>query len=184
MQYSGSASYDNKNCSSEFGYKYDVLISFHFFFYNMSFAAFVGAEGYQLQHEWIIKELTLLFSNDEFNHVLFTPPENYNINSVDLQTIRYTTKHLNGLGYEDGSTPYSFLHQYISKLKNCTVYCYGQTIKNFLQQQLPFTIIVNIQELNYKMPRTLPSADCGRNHNPRHCSLSKAKTVKDFIEEP
>ena len=149
----------------------------------MCFAVFVGAEGYQLQHDWIIKELTLLFSNGEFNHVLFAPPENFHISSIDLQTIRYTTKHLNGLGYQDGAIPYSFLQQYISKLRNCMIYCHGEATKNLVQQQIPFASIVNIQELNYKMPRELRDVECGRNHNPRYCSLAKAKAIKDFIED-
>ena len=149
----------------------------------MCFVVFVGAEGYRLQYEWVIKELTLLFSNGEFNHVLFAPPEKFHVSSVDLQTIRYTTKHLTGLGYQDGAIPYSFLQQYISKLERCTVYCYGQTIKNLLEQQIPYTTVVDIKELGYKMPIELPVAECGRNHNPRYCSLAKAKTIKEFIDQ-
>ena len=84
----------------------------------MCFVVVVGAEGYQLQYERIIKELTLLFSNGEFNHVLFAPPEKFHISNIDLQTIRYTTKHLNELGYQDGSVPYSFLQRISNKVSN------------------------------------------------------------------
>ena len=184
MQYSSSALYDNKDCSSEFVYKYNDIIHLpHFFFCKMSFAVFVGADGFQLQHDWIIKELTLLFKNGEFNHTLFAPPSNYLINNIDLQTIRYTTTNLNGLNYQDGSIPYTNLEEYISKLENCAIYCYGQSSRKLIQQHLPFAMITDIQELGYQLPDKLKNSECGRNHNARYCSLSKAKAIKQFFHE-
>ena len=149
----------------------------------MSFVVFIGADGFQLQHDWIIKELTLLFDNGEFNHILFAPPADYLITNIDLQTIRYTTQHLNGLNFQDGSVPYSYLEDHISRLESCKVYCYGQATKKCIQHHLPFSNIINIQELGYKMPNELPVSECGRNHNSRYCSLSKAKAIKNFINE-
>ena len=149
----------------------------------MSFVVFVGADGFQLQQDWIIKELTLLFDNGEFTHILFAPPKEYQINNMDLQTIRYTTKHLNGLNYRDGSVPYTYLEDHISKLENCKEFCYGQATRKLLQHFIPFSSIIDIQELGFDMPNKLPVSECGRNHNSRYCSLSKAKSIKDFINE-
>ena len=107
----------------------------------MSFAVYVGVDGFQLQNDWIVKELTLLFDNGEFNHTLFAPPIEYIIDNIDLQTIRYTTKQLNGLDYKDGNVCYTNLKDYISKLEGFKIYCYAEATKNYfnniyLSQQL------------------------------------------------
>ena len=149
----------------------------------MSFVAFVAVDGFQLQHDWVVKELTLLFDNGEFNHILFAPPEDYIYTNIDPQTIRYTTEHLNGLNFQDGSVPYSYLEDHIGKLKTCKIYCYGQATRKLILNYLPFSTIVNIQELGFKMPNRLPSSECGRNHISRYFSLSKAKVVKKFVNQ-
>ena len=149
----------------------------------MSFVVFVGADGFQLQHDWIIKELTFLFKCGEFTHLLFAPPTNYQINNIDIQTILYTSRHLNGLNFQDGYTPYTNLEDHISKIENCEIYCYGDSTRKLIQRYLPFATIINLQKLGYQMPDKLEKSECGRNHNPRYCSLSKAKAIRDYFNE-
>lgn len=146
----------------------------------MSFSVFVGVEGFTLPQQFIVKELTLLFENGEFNHTMFAPPLGYTPTTQELATIRHTTEHVHGIPFTEGDMPYAKLHEILSKLHNYKVYCYGENTKKLLQNHILFTPVINIQREGFKMPQ-LEASCCGRYHPGRHCSMSKAIAVKTFV---
>ena len=145
----------------------------------MCFSVFVGVEGFTLPHQFIVKELTLLFENGEFNHVMFAPPLGFAPTTQDLSTIKYTTKHIHGILYTEGDMPYAKLNDILSKLRDYAVFCYGENTKSLLQSYIPFTPVINIQCEGFKIPQ-LQASCCGRNHRGRHCSMSKAFAVRNY----
>ena len=144
------------------------------------FSAFVAVEGFTLPERFIVKELTLMFENGEYNHFLFANPTDYVPTSYEETTIKYTTRNIHGLKYADGAIPYEKLEEVLSKLHNCDVYCYGLNTTNLIQKYIPYTPVTDIKNCGFTMPATLPSAECGRFHNGRHCSLVKAQNIKHF----
>lgn len=77
---------------------------------------YVGLEGFLLKRMYIIKEMTVLYENDNMEHYLFAAPELLNLTSAEATTVRYASQHLNGLSLHDGEIPYKELFAIISKL--------------------------------------------------------------------
>ena len=146
----------------------------------MCLSVFVGIEGFTLSEEFIVKELTLLYENGEFDHMLFSPPLHENYGASDLRTIIYITANVHGIPYRDGTMPYASLNEVLSNLQKFKVFCYGENTRQLLQNYLPFTSVVNITHKGFAMPQVLPKVWCGRNHVGRHCSMSKAMAVQSF----
>ena len=151
-------------------------------FYVMCLSVYVGVEGFTLPGRFIVKELTLMFSNGEFNHTLFEAPKDYCATTEDLVTIKYTTNFIHGLSFKEGDMPYIKLTDFIGRLDNCKVFCYGDNTRRLIQSFIPFTPVVDIRLDGYVMPTVLPSSNCGRNHAGRNCSMSKTFAVKQYCE--
>ena len=145
----------------------------------MMFVTYVGIEGFTLPNEYIVKELTLLYEEERFDHILFQPPPNFTPNTTERKSISYISQKLHHLNYNEGWMPYSLLGHVLKSLINTHVYCYGRNAANMLKQHLPTTPITDLQEMGYQMPTILPRAKCGRDHNGRYCSLAKALACKD-----
>ena len=148
----------------------------------MCFSAFVGVEGFTLPGRFIVKELTLLFTNGEFNHTLFAPPLDFHPTNEDLSTIKYTTNTIHGLTFTEGDMPHIKLQDVLGRLEDCKVLCYGEHTRKLIQNYIPFNPVVDVQRTGFVMPKQLPPNDCGRNHPGRNCSMSKAQAVKTFYE--
>ena len=150
---------------------------------NMTYSvAFLAAEGFQLKHDFIIKELTLMYTNNEFYHARYCLPDNNCVlDAQDRKTIKFTETYLCQLDFDDGEVPYNILMGQIRKLEKHTIFCYGVQLKNKIQLYIPNTNVINIQDFGFKLPKTLLTADCGRNHNPRYCSLAKAYAIKSHV---
>ena len=146
----------------------------------MCLSVYVGVEGFTLSEGFIVKELTLLYENGEFDHMLFAPPLHENYGASDLRTIKYISANVHGIPYRDGVVPYATLNEVISKLQKFKVFCYGENTRQLLQDYLPFTYVVNITHKGFTIPQVLPKGWCGRNHVGRHCSMSKAVAVQSF----
>jgi len=142
---------------------------------------FVGVEGYTLTKEFILKELTIVYPNGEFNHYILKNPPKL-LSPKDSRTVRYTTKYLNQLSWFDGDIIYSNLDRILKKIRDLKLYTYGCTARNFLEKHLPNTIIVDTQyQQGVKIPSVLESAGCCRNHPARYCSKAKALYIKDSV---
>ena len=142
----------------------------------------ITGEGFVLPSGFVLKELTVLWFNGDFNHFIFQPPKDLQLTSSDLTTIRYASKNLNQLSYNEGLIPYSCLDEIINNFVNETIYTYSEVFERFLQNMLPATMIINVQDCGFNIPRTLPSPPCFKTHSPRYCSLAKAKSVLGFLQ--
>ena len=143
---------------------------------------YIGVEGYMLSQGFIAKELAILYTNEEFEHHVFKPPQGVSLSKSDANTVRYVTRNINHLSYSDGITPYNTLSNIFDTVKNDIIYTYGYIAEKFIQDYLPTTVVINIQSRNFKLPMQLPISHCSRVHPPRYCALAKAYAVKCFIE--
>lgn len=143
--------------------------------------AYITFDGYTLPFRFIPKEMTIMFTNDEFNHYLFQPPTDLYLSDNDTRTIRYTTRHLNGLSWHDGDVSLEYLPQILSKYRDCWIYTFSDISCKVLEEILPTSVIVNVQDLGFNMPKSLPDPLCNRVHRPRFCSKAKAIAIRDFL---
>lgn len=144
--------------------------------------AYVVIEGFPLSSGYIVKELTILYPNNEYTHLLFQKP-NIWLSHMDVKTVRYVTRHIHGLSFDDGDVPLTEFANIISKLKEFTVYTYSLDSLHVLQGILPTTVIISIKEKGYSLPMYLPDPDCCRSHeNYRNCSKAKALAIKEIVE--
>ena len=144
---------------------------------------YVGLEGFTLPIGYIIKELTIIFPNIEYNHFIFEPPKDLELSTCDQKPVRYASRHLNSISYTDGDIPYENIDPILKKITEYTVYTYSEVAAKMIQQSLPTTIVINTQDLGHQLPKELPNSDCFRLHNRfRYCAKAKAIAVKEFIE--
>lgn len=142
---------------------------------------YFGVEGYTLPSGYIAKELVIMQKNGEYQHHILLPP-NGELSHEDYRTIRYVTRNLNGLAYHEGTVPYHTLATILDTIKQHTIYTYGGTAKRFLEAHLPSTVVIDIQEHGYQMPKVLPTSNCPKHHTPRYCALAKARVVLQYKE--
>ena len=143
---------------------------------------YIGIEGFTLTSGFILKEMSICFTNREFRHLLFQQPSNLKLSPRDIFTIRYATQHINRLSFTDGDVPYMCIPDILERYKDSTIFTYGDCALNFLQRYLQTSTIINIKEYRFKMPSALPKPSCFRNHTPRNCSLAKALQIRTFVE--
>ena len=156
-----------------------LLLNFCLLTINMS--VFIGLEGFTLPEGFIVKEICLIYPNDEYNHFLFKKPDGF-LSEISKKTIRYTTQHLNNLSYEDGDISCNLLPAILEKVKDLTIYTYSDIAQKFLQHYLPTTAIENVQNQGNKIPSQLPDSKCFRSHNQRYCARAKAIAIKKFVD--
>ena len=143
---------------------------------------YITTDGYTLPSGFIVKEICCMFPNGEFNHYLMKPPMNRDLNDVDRRTIRFATKNLNNLSYHDGWFPYENMYEIFLRFQEFRVYTYSDLTLKFIQNFLPTTVVINVQELGFQMPDVLPDASCFRSHSARYCAKAKCVVIKKFIE--
>lgn len=143
----------------------------------------VTVEGFQVSNDYIVKELTVMFDSDNYQHFFFDCPPGLIIGPSDERTIRYT-ENLNGLRLENDSyIPYSIIGYILGKLDKYVVYTAGNQAATFLSRYLPQTMILDAcQEFNFKYPLELQQMPCFYRHSSRYCSLSKAVTLKIALQ--
>ena len=143
---------------------------------------YIGLDGYMMPSGFVTKELTIMFPNSEYNHFLFQPPTERYLTELDKRTIRFASHRLNSLAWFDGDVPYGQLDLILTKLRDYKIYTFSDIAVETLQRALPTSVIINVQEMGFKMPKTLPDSHCGRMHNFRYCSKAKVCEIKKFIE--
>ena len=144
---------------------------------------YVAAEGYTLPCGFILKELCIIFPNGEYNHHLFKSPDHITLTATDERTVRWSTKNLNNLSYDDGDLSIEQLGAILYKLKDFTIYTYTSLVEKLIQNFLPTTVVINAQDMEYHLPKILPNPNCFRNHSYRYCAKAKAIAIKNFIEK-
>ena len=145
----------------------------------------VTFDGFCLPSRYIIRECTIIYSNGEFDHYRFAAPPDYQPSAEDMKAIQFTSNYLTRLPFIDNSLlPYDCVLTILQKLSNMTLYCAGNQAYHLLKNNLPLTKIVNASSrFGFSYPAVLPSANCGRRHNPRYCSLAKAFYLRDFMRD-
>ena len=139
----------------------------------------VAIEGFQLSQQFVVKEMTILFDANQYQHFHFNCPVDLIIAPRDWSTIRYNHRH-NGLTLtNDSFLPYEVIGYILSQIINLRIYTAGNQAKDFLLKYLPKSDIVDIcKAYNFRYPLNLQESNCFIPHPSRYCSLSKAKTLK------
>ena len=134
-------------------------------------------EGFTLPSGYIVKELTIVFDDDSYQHFHFNAPKDFFPTAKDLRTINYVRRHLNGLSLSnDCLLPYTSINDILNNLSSCKIYVAGNSAHQFIMAYLPLNNIIDIcREYNFKYPEELLPMDWFKQHKPRYCSHSKAK---------
>ena len=104
----------------------------------------VAIEGFQLSQQFVVKELTVLFNSNRYQHFHFDCPVNLLISPRDWNTIRYNQNH-NGLEMADDSyLPYEVVGYIVNKLSNLRIFTAGNQAKKFLADFLPTSEVIDI----------------------------------------
>ena len=145
---------------------------------------FVAFEGFTLPSGFIVKELTILHPNGEYNHYIIKKPNHTYLNKQEERTVRYVTRHIHGINYNDGDVPYEQLNTILQKLEEYTIYTYSTVAETLLHALLPTTVVIDVKELGHNLPKELPNPNCFRHHiKYRYCSKAKAIAIKNFLYE-
>ena len=143
----------------------------------------VALEGFPISQQFVVKEMTILFDFNEYQHFHFNTPVNLIIGPRDWNTIRYNQDHNGLMLRNDSFLPYEVIGYILSQLAHYRIYTAGNQPKSFLSQYIPNTDIVDIcEEYSFKYPLILQDASCFISHPSRYCSLSKAKTLKSAVQ--
>ena len=156
----------------------------HFQCYVLVYNMILALEGYTLPTWYIIKEMTVIFENNNLQHFQFAAPTDFQPTGRDLYTIRFTTKYINEIAYSDNSLLlYPMIDCILQKLSSQTIYVAGHCAYQFLSTKLPTTRIIDVcTKHDFKYPKELPTANCFKQHRPRYCSMAKATYVKHFMD--
>jgi len=144
-------------------------------------SVFVGAEGFQLEKQFVVKELYLLAAEGpDHRHFFFKAPLMH-LSMAHRRTIRYCTRYIHELSWSEGDVPYSCVYPILKKMENMVLYCYGNATANFLRAVLPTSVVVDTQAEGYQMPHVIPDKPCFCQHNTRHCAAAKAHAIRAHV---
>jgi hypothetical protein len=148
----------------------------------------VSFEGVNLRSGFIPRELSIYYLADgSFRHYFFLPPRHLELTHGEKQTERFYRTILGGIGLHDkveGAIPYSNVEYLLLAHAEYSIYTVGHIATRFIAEFLPHAAITNVQDVAaFVYPRTLEPSGCGVAHNPRYCSLSKLKAVRDYCME-
>ena len=143
----------------------------------------VTVEGFYVSGQYVAKELTILFDENNYQHFMFNCPKNLVLSNKDINTVKFT-ENLNGLKLTNNSfLPYSTIECILSHIKDCYIQTAGFHAKSFLKSYLPKTDVHDLcNEFGFKYPKTLQKAPCFVQHPSRYCTLSKARTIYTAIQ--
>ena len=141
----------------------------------------VAIEGFQVSQQFVVKELTILFDSNRYQHFHFNSPSNLILSIRDQSTIRYNQNHSGLKLIDDSYLPYEVIGYILSKIINLRIYTAGNQATSFLSSYLPKSEIIDLC-YNFKYPLILQESSCFIPHSPRYCSLSKAKTLMIAVQ--
>ena len=147
-------------------------------------SVFIAIEGFNLKHGYVIKELSVVYSDDLYQHYQFKSPENFTPSAADRKTISYTRQYLNGFSIEDDFYLPNDLHLTIlNGFENFKIYVAGEITQRFISDILPETSIIDVCSLtDFQYPTELPDPHCFKMHRARYCSLAKARYIKTTLD--
>ena len=146
----------------------------------------VTFEGINLSHRYVVREMTLLFVEDDaIRHFFFDSP-NIHLTPEDKRTDGFTQSYLGGIGVKTeipGALGADHFKHILTSLGNrYRVLCVGDIAANLLHQILPYADIWELQSLaGLTYPKSLRNCYCGFDHQPRFCSLAKTWYIRHFM---
>ena len=164
------------------------MLQFHHFSFLVlelvaKMSCVIALEGFQVSHRFVIKELTIMFETDCYQHFQFNCPVDLIIGNRDWNTIRWHQNKCGLILQDDRFLPYEVISYILRHVEHLQIFCAGHHAKQALSFYLPSTDIVDVcQEYNFKYPLTLQTSPCFIPHNPRYCSLSKARTIRTAVQ--
>lgn len=140
----------------------------------------ISIEGFNLQRDYIIKELSVIHQDDGYQHYQFKTPRDFIPTNQDLKTISFTKKYLNGFSLIDDHHLDNEIHESILKeFAKYTIYVAGEITQRFISKILPETTVIDVYDImDFKYPKELPDPSCFSYHLFRYCSLAKARYIK------
>ena len=143
----------------------------------------VAIEGFQVSQGYVVKEMTILFDSNQYQHFHFNCPIDLIIAPRDWNAIRWGQNHHGLVLQDDSFLPYEIIGYILSKIINLRIYTAGNQAKTVLSQYLPKSDMVDIcQQYNFRYPMILQESPCFVLHPSRYCTLSKAKTIKAAVQ--
>lgn len=148
----------------------------------------VAFEGFYVSRQYIVKEMTIYFDKDNYQHFMFNNPDHLEFSTVPSHVFDRTVKYaqrLNGLSPgNDYFLPYSVIGTIVAKIKNNKIYTAGNQATKVLRRYLVDAEIVDICDaFHFKYPRELPPVPCFKRHPPRYCSLAKSIIIKNTVDK-
>ena len=105
------------------------------------------------------------------------------MSAKDMGTVRYVSRKLNGLHFNDGNIPYKDIDSILKKIGDHRIYTFSDIAVETLQTYIPYAPkIKNIQDMGFEMPKELQNSNCFRKHISRYCAKSKSREGRDFMK--
>ena len=147
-------------------------------------SVFIAIEGFNLKQGYLVKELSIVYCDNTYQHYQFKTPENFTPSAADEKIIHYAESYLNGFSIEDDFYLSNDLHTTILKeFVNFKIYVAGDITKTFIANILPDTRIIDTYSLiDFRYPTELPNPHCFKMHRALYCSLAKAIYIKSSID--
>ena len=147
-------------------------------------SVFVSIEGFNLKQGYIIKELSIIHTDNTFQHYHFKVPDTLIPTAAEMKTINYTEIKLNEFSLKDECYLPNDVHLLIlNNFKNFRIYVAGELTKLFLSNIITEADIIDICSIfDFQYPKVLDNPQCFVVHKPRYCSLAKARHIKAVFE--
>ena len=146
-------------------------------------------------NEYVLKEVSFFEHNNQayvHKSVTFSPPyPEGEIPEKQMRQNRYTVKHLHGLRWDKGFSPYDRVPLTLFEMAQGYDYLYvkGDDKAKILQYLLPTKQVYNVEKLGCPALKKLPVvwAPCendvtSRGHRARYCAVRNAKRVGLWLE--
>ena len=165
------------------------LGSFFFISTIMAFEFVVAdVEGFPTRNGGLVlRELTLIFPNEEEQHFHFKNPESLFLDDAELKTAKFCQRHMNGFSPTTNGTsclPASVYPSILEEIKDCRIYCAGESARYFLANHLPDSHVIDVYSLfDFRYPNEFTkNPNCFKLHRYRHCSLAKARFLAESLQ--
>ena len=124
-------------------------------------SCYIAIEGFQVSRRYVIKEMTVLFDSNCYQHFHFNCPIDLIIGPRDWNTIRWQQNNSGLMLQDDSYLPYEMVSYIFSRLLHLRIYTVGNQSTTTLLYFMPQADIVDIcQEWDFKYPtRRLPVLD-------------------------
>ena len=158
-------------------------------FSKMNFEFVIAAiEGFPtLNGGYILRELTLIFPNEQEQHFQFKNPETMCLNEDEMKTAKFCQRHLNGFSPTNDEScclPAAVYPKILDEIKHCRIYCAGECTRYFFARHLPDTQVIDVYSLfDFRYPSEFSvNPNCFKLHRYRYCTLAKARYIAQRLD--